>query len=186
MSVPVHLHRFSFFRPLSLSVSCVPCLPSQLPFPHPNPHTSPIFSPASSAKAFAVPHEGTPVSLALNATHMLEKSEGRTPTLPQEDTSASLAILAKHLLTKSEGGAHSPYDDTRASSARKISASHMLMPSEGNNNPPPLSPCLSVFLLVSPLIHHVSCPLHLCPTPNQSQQTNTTRSPTRHTQTTQP
>jgi len=86
VGVPVHLHRFPFFRPLSLSVSCVPCLPSPLPFPHPNPHTSPIFSPASRAKAFAVPHEDTPASLALNATYMLEKSEGRTHALPQEDT----------------------------------------------------------------------------------------------------
>jgi hypothetical protein len=134
VGVPVHLHRLSFFRPLSLSVSCVPCLPSPLPFPHPNPHTSPTFSPASSNKALAVPYEDTPASLALNATHMLEKSEGCIHALPQKDTSASLAIFAKHLLKKSEGGTQSPYDDTKASSARKISASHMFMPSKGNNN----------------------------------------------------
>ena len=151
VGVPVHIHRFPFFRPLSLSMSCVPCLPSPLPFPHPNPHTSPIFSPASSAKAFDVPDEDTLACLAFKATHMLEKSEGLTHTLPQEDTSASLAIFAKHLLKKSEGGAHSPYEDNRASSAQKIRASHMLMPSEGNN-PPPLSHHAS--LSVPPTTHN--------------------------------
>jgi hypothetical protein len=131
VSVPVHLHRPSFFRPFP--VSCVPCLPSPLPFPHPNPHTPPTFNPASRDKALALPHEDTPANLVLNATHMLEKSEGRTHVLPQEDTSASRAIIAKHWLKKSEGGIHSPYEDTRASSARKISASHTLKQSEGHN-----------------------------------------------------
>jgi hypothetical protein len=93
------------------------------------------------------------VALAFNATHMMEKSEGRTHVLPQEDTLASLAIIATHLLKKSEGGAQSPYEDTRASSARKISASHMLKQSEGNNN----HRVRDVDVSISPLLSH-HCP----------------------------
>jgi hypothetical protein len=66
VGAPVHLHRLSFSHPFS----------------HPNPHTPPTFSPASRDKALALPHEDTPASLASNATHMLEKSEGRTQALP--------------------------------------------------------------------------------------------------------
>jgi hypothetical protein len=82
-------------------------------------HTPPTLSPASRDKALALPHEDTPASLASNATHLLEKSEGRTQALPQEDTPASHATNATHLLEKSEGGTHSPYEDSRASPAQK-------------------------------------------------------------------
>jgi hypothetical protein len=94
VGVPVHLHRSSFFRPLSFSISCVPCLPSLLPFPYTNMHTPPTLSPASRDKALALPHENTPASLTSNATHLLENSEGHTQALPQEDTPACHATNA--------------------------------------------------------------------------------------------
>ena len=91
VGVPVHLHRPSFFSPLSLSVSCVPCLPSPAPFPIPHPPTSPPYSRASSRdKALALPHEATQARTAFIATHLLEQAEGSI-SCPQEDTHARLA-----------------------------------------------------------------------------------------------
>ena len=87
VGVPVHLHRPSYFIPLSVSLSCVSCLPS----PTPNPHTPPTSSLASSRdKALALPHEATRARTALMATPWLEQAEGFI-SCPQEDTHARLA-----------------------------------------------------------------------------------------------
>jgi hypothetical protein len=126
VGVPVHLHRPSFFIPLSLSLSCVSCLPS----PTPNPHTPPPSSLASSRdKALALPHEATQARTALMATPWLEKAEGFI-SCPQEDTHARLTpeVLKKQTKVvsreQSEGHTSTPYEDTPTTS-------------EGNNTMPP-------------------------------------------------
>jgi len=118
VGVPVHLHRISDKPPFSL-MSCAPCLPSPtlvcakstfnyppVPFlPPPFPTTSPA---SSSAKPCVGPYEATRTRPAILATLVFKQAEGpRT---------------------------HQPYEDTKASSARKISASLMLSKSEGNNS----------------------------------------------------
>ncbi len=121
VGVPVHIHRPSFFRALSFSVSCVPCLLSPSHFPTLNSHTPPISSLDSSAdKALALPHEATRARTAFLATHLFEQAEGSI-SCPQEDTRAGLAPTTVVSREQSEGHTSLPHEDTRTS-ARKISA----------------------------------------------------------------
>jgi hypothetical protein len=124
VGVPVHLHRPSFFVPLSLSLSCVSCLPSPAPFP-----TSSLAS--LRDKALALPYEATRARTAFIATHLLEQAEGSI-SCPQEDTRARFAPTTVVSREQSEGHTPLPYEDTRAS-ARKIIASQKLTQSEGLN-----------------------------------------------------
>ena len=72
------------------------------------------------------------------ATPWLEKAEGLI-SCPQEDTHARLTpeVLKKQTKVvareQSEGHTYTPYEDTKASSARNICASLMLSKSEGIN-----------------------------------------------------
>jgi hypothetical protein len=143
VGVPVHLHRphFTFFGPLP---PCVPCLPSSPPFP---PQTPPTPSPASSsAKQCILPHESTRARPAILATLLLKQAEGSL-LCPQEDTCSRPREVS--LSEQSEGHAPHPYEDTRASSARKIIASQLLAQSEGNK-----SRVREVPTYVSLLFHH--------------------------------
>jgi hypothetical protein len=103
------IHRPSFFRPLSFSMSCVPCLLSSSLFPSPNLHTSPTFSLNSSRdKALALLHEATRARPAIHATHLLEQAEGSI-SCPREDTRAQPApttVISREL---SEGHTSLPY-----------------------------------------------------------------------------
>ncbi len=132
MGVPVHIHHPSFFRPLPFSVSCVPCLPSPLPFPQPHPHTPPTLNQASRYKALLCPMKTLQqVSHQIRLTCL--RSLRAAPKLCPRKTLQQVPQQMQRTCWRSLRAAptYSPYEDTRASSARKLSAPHTLKKSEG-------------------------------------------------------